>query len=199
MPWIGWLGYVLRWLSCPLAGLSSSCSSGHCFLVNTLSVAASLDSFQTHLLIPPRLFPETTSQVNYWCSDPCLQSAPTDPKPGQKYIHTANLPQAYTSWASLVTQVIKSLPASARDLVLIPKLGRSSGGGNGNPLCLGNPIDREVWCAYMESQRVGHDWATHTHTHTHTHMITPVLRLVIWEKTKPNKIPAFSVLTLFPT
>ena len=65
-------------------------------------MAASLDSFQMHLLIPPRLFPETTSQVNYWRSDPRLQSAPTDPKPGQKYIHTANLPHAYTNLASLM-------------------------------------------------------------------------------------------------
>ena len=33
----------------------------------------------------------------------------------------------------------------AGDMGLIPRLGRSSGGGNGNPLqysCLGNPIDR---------------------------------------------------------
>ena len=32
----------------------------------------------------------------------------------------------------------------------IPGLGRSPGGGNGNPLqssCLGNPMDREVWQA----------------------------------------------------
>ena len=33
---------------------------------------------------------------------------------------------------------------------LIPMLGRSSGGGNGNPLqypCLGNPMDRRAWWA----------------------------------------------------
>ena len=33
---------------------------------------------------------------------------------------------------------------------LIPGLGRSSGGGNGNPLqysCLGNPMDRGAWRA----------------------------------------------------
>ena len=36
------------------------------------------------------------------------------------------------------------------DLSSIPGLGSASGGGNGNPLqysCLGNPMDRRVWCA----------------------------------------------------
>ena len=37
-----------------------------------------------------------------------------------------------------------------RDTGLIPGLGRSSGGGNDNPLqysCLENPMDREAWWA----------------------------------------------------
>ena len=41
--------------------------------------------------------------------------------------------------------LVKDLPASAGDMGLIPGLGRSPGGGNGNPLqhsCLGNPMDR---------------------------------------------------------
>ena len=44
--------------------------------------------------------------------------------------------------------VIKNMPANAgdvRDADSIPGLGRSPGGGNGNPLlysCLGNPMDR---------------------------------------------------------
>ena len=36
--------------------------------------------------------------------------------------------------ASLVAQLVKNPPASARDLGSIPGLGRSPGGGNGNPL-----------------------------------------------------------------
>ena len=43
------------------------------------------------------------------------------------------------------SSVIKNLPASSREAVLIPGSGRSSGGGNGNPLqysCLENPMDR---------------------------------------------------------
>ena len=47
----------------------------------------------------------------------------------------------------------KTLPANAgdiRDLGSIPGLGRSPGGGNGNPLqysCLENPMDRGDWRA----------------------------------------------------
>ena len=49
--------------------------------------------------------------------------------------------------------VVKNLPAkseNARDVGSVPGLGRSSGGGNGNPLqysCLGSPMDRRVWLA----------------------------------------------------
>ena len=46
--------------------------------------------------------------------------------------------------------VVKNLPANAGDTGSIPRSGRSSGEGNGNPLqyfCLGNPMDREAWYA----------------------------------------------------
>ena len=42
------------------------------------------------------------------------------------------------------SSMIKNLPASAGVVGLIPELGRSPGGGNGNPLqysCLENPLD----------------------------------------------------------
>ena len=47
--------------------------------------------------------------------------------------------------------MVKNLPANAgdlRDAGLIPGLGRSSGGGHGNPpqySCLENPMDRGAW------------------------------------------------------
>ena len=44
--------------------------------------------------------------------------------------------------------VVKKLPANARDVGLIPGLGRSPGGGNGNPLQyshLENLMDRGAW------------------------------------------------------
>ena len=55
--------------------------------------------------------------------------------------------------ASQVVLVIKNMPANAgdiRDAGSIPGLGRSPGGGNGNPLqysCLENPMDRGAWQA----------------------------------------------------
>ena len=49
------------------------------------------------------------------------------------------------SWASLVAQTVKNLPAMGR-----PGLGTSPGGGQGNPLqysCLENPVNRGAWWA----------------------------------------------------
>ena len=46
--------------------------------------------------------------------------------------------------------MVKNPPANAGDAGSIPGLGRSSGGGNGNPLqysCLENAIDRGAWPA----------------------------------------------------
>ena len=46
--------------------------------------------------------------------------------------------------------MIKNLPVNAEDLGLIPGLGKSLGGGNGNSLqysCLENSMDRGVWRA----------------------------------------------------
>ena len=49
--------------------------------------------------------------------------------------------------------MVKSLPANAgdvRDTDSIPELGRSPGGGLGNPFqysCLKNPMDRRAWQA----------------------------------------------------
>ena len=74
------------------------------------------------------------------------------------------------------------IPANAgdaRDLGLIPGLGRSPGAGNDSPLpfsCLGNPMNRGAWWAIVHG--VANSWTrlsarvcvrTHTHTHTHTH------------------------------
>ena len=44
--------------------------------------------------------------------------------------------------------MVKNPLANAGDMDLIPGLGKSSGGENGNPLqyfCLGNPTDRGAW------------------------------------------------------
>ena len=68
----------------------------------------------------------------------------------------------FNFWASKLAHMVKNLPANARvvgDVCLVPGLGRSAGGGNGNPLqyfCLKQPMDRGAWCAiqYMRLQRV---------------------------------------------
>ena len=60
------------------------------------------------------------------------------------------------SEGSQVALVVKNLPANAgdiRDVGLIPWLGRSPGGGHGNPLqhsCLKNPMDRGSWWAKVQ-------------------------------------------------
>ena len=46
--------------------------------------------------------------------------------------------------------MVKNLPTNAEDLGSTPGLGRSSGGGHGNPLqysFLENPMDRGAWQA----------------------------------------------------
>ena len=59
----------------------------------------------------------------------------------------------YHLGASQVALVVKNPSASAgdvRDVGLTPGLGRSPGGGHGNPLeysCLQNPMDRGAWQA----------------------------------------------------
>ena len=50
----------------------------------------------------------------------------------------------------LVVQMVKRLACNAGDLGSIPRSGRSSGEGNGNPhqySCLENPKDRGAWWA----------------------------------------------------
>ena len=59
--------------------------------------------------------------------------------------------------ASQVAQVVKNSPANAgdvRDVSLMPGLGRSPGGRNGNPLqysFLENPMDRGAWWATVHA------------------------------------------------
>ena len=55
--------------------------------------------------------------------------------------------------------MVKNLPANAGDMGLIPGLGRSPGGENGNPFqysCLENSMDRGAWWGI--SHRVAKSW-----------------------------------------
>ena len=62
------------------------------------------------------------------------------------------------------SSVGKESACNAGDLGSIPRLGRSPGEGNGNPLqysCLENPMDRGTWRATVHRvSRVRHDLAT---------------------------------------
>ena len=63
------------------------------------------------------------------------------------------------SWASLVAQMLKNLPAMRETWDSIPGLGRSPGGGYGNPLqypCLENPHGQRSLVGYNPR----HDWVT---------------------------------------
>ena len=51
-----------------------------------------------------------------------------------------------------MAQMVKELACNEGDLGLISRLGRSPGGGHGNPLqdsCLENPMDRGAWWAIV--------------------------------------------------
>ena len=80
------------------------------------------------------------------------------------------------SWGFPGCSVVKIPHVNTRDMDLIPGLGRSTGGGNGNPLQhfrLENPMDRGAWWATVHVVTKSEpDWTharAHTHTHTHTH------------------------------
>ena len=66
--------------------------------------------------------------------------------------------------ASQVVLVVKNLSANAGDTRhsgLIPGLGRSPGGGHGNPLessCLKNPVDRGAWRAMVHRVAKSQTW-----------------------------------------
>ena len=78
-------------------------------------------------------------------------------------------------WASQGALVVKNPPADAgdvRDVGSIPGLGRSPGGGHGNPRqysWLEDPMDRGAQWALVH--RVSKDWdPTKTTLHSHMHL-----------------------------
>ena len=71
-----------------------------------------------------------------------------------------------------VVLVVKNLPATAgdwRDMGLIAVLGRSPGGGHGDPLqysCLENPVDRGAWQAMAHRVTKSWRWLKRLSAHT---------------------------------
>ena len=62
--------------------------------------------------------------------------------------------------------MVKNPPANAGDAGSIPELGRSFGGGNGNPLqysCLENPKDKGAWWTTVYGVAKESDTVEHAH------------------------------------
>ena len=72
--------------------------------------------------------------------------------------------------------VVKNLPVNAgdiKDLGSVSGLGRSPGGGHGNPLqysCLENPMDRGAWRATVH--RVAKSWTQLKRLSTHIILVS---------------------------
>ena len=79
-------------------------------------------------------------------------------------IQSSLIVRLINEWGSPGVSVVKNLPTNAGDsgeASSIPGLGRSPGGGNGNPLqysCLENPRDRGAWWATVHGVRKSQKW-----------------------------------------
>ena len=63
----------------------------------------------------------------------------------------------------------------------VPRLGRSPGEGNGNPLhysCLENPVDKGAWRATVYGVAKTHDWSDLARAqHKHSNSMLDILKL----------------------
>ena len=86
--------------------------------------------------------------------------------------------QALDCTGSVVAVQVKAPPANTGDAGSIPGLGRSPGGGNGNPLqysCLENSIDKETWWATVHGVTKELDTTECPHRHTPSEPSWPTL------------------------
>ena len=80
--------------------------------------------------------------------------------------------------------MVKNPPANARDVSLLPGLGRSSGEGNGHPLqysCLKNPMDRGAWGATVHGVAKSQTRLSNSNISYHT--VWSGLNVLLHEKT----------------
>ena len=83
-------------------------------------------------------------------------------------------------WTSQMALVVKNLPAKAgdvRDVDSVPGLGRSPGGGHGNPLqnpCPENPMDRGAWRATAHGVAKSQTWLKRLST-THIFILATLI------------------------
>ena len=96
------------------------------------------------------------------------QTCPPFPRP-HVFFHRSPDPPLFLNPIHLFLLWMKSI-GDAGDPGSIPGLGRSPGGGNGNPLqysCLGNSMDREAWWATVHGVSKSQTWVS-SWVHTHT-------------------------------
>ena len=137
-------------MSCDLLYHDSMCSPGHCiwgprifsYRVNFGQLSLSVDirlgggswnPSDSHTSIP---------LTHKWSSAPSAQ--------GSRFLPAPAPPFWVSGQVSEVVLVVMNPPAKAGGTGSIPALGRSPGGGKGNPLqcsCLENPMDRGAWRA----------------------------------------------------
>jgi len=93
----------------------------------------------------------------------------------------------------------KESACNMEDMGLVPGLGRSPGGGHGNPLqysYLENPVDRGGWwAAVLGFQRVGHDWMTKHSTQLSSSLFLYIFSLLNFSLCSP--ILLLSLLSIF--
>ena len=94
--------------------------------------------------------------------------------------------------ASQAALVLKNLPANAgdtRETGSIPGLGRSHGGGHGDPLqysCLGNPMDRGAWRATVHGVAKNQIQLKRLRSHTHRTSQMRDTQSEFWGETEPQ-------------
>ena len=112
----------------------------------------------------------------------------TQHKPRESYVGTYLLHQASVALQVKILAATAGDVGDSGDMGLIPGLGRSHRGGNGNSLqysCLENPMDRGARLATV--YRV-----TKSQTHTHTH--PPVTHNAVCSPVCPTRLLRFTLL-----
>ena len=101
----------------------------------------------------------------YWSKSECLFKSIGRQEKCSHSVESNSLKKNTCSSGFPGGSMVKNPPIDAGDMGSIPGLGRSSGGGHGNPLrysCLANPTDRGAWRAPVHGVTKNWTWqSTH--------------------------------------
>ena len=152
------------WARCQPNPLFGPGGPQHCCVCLLLAMPMHLSPFVWGLLLDHNclqalLCSHTTVPSDFLIEHKCKKENIKNFKTAEQNIK----PSAGVCRASLVAQLVKNLSAM-KETGSIPGLGRSPGGGNGNPLqysCLESPMNRGAWQATVHGvARVGHNLVT---------------------------------------